>query len=84
VRFAADRIQRSMQAVAQDTGTRSAGRAERLAGRLRAALDYGQVDEIMAENMHAYLENIQRQCAAIHGAIYQAYVSYPADTALTS
>jgi uncharacterized alpha-E superfamily protein len=84
VRFAADRIQRSMQAIAQATGTRSAGRAERLAGRLRAALDYGQVDEIIAENMHSYLENIQRQCAAIHGAIYQAYVSYPADTALIS
>ncbi len=84
VRFAADRIQRSMQAVAQATGTRSAGRAERLAGRLRAALDYGQVDEIIAENMHTYLESIQRQCAAIHGAIYQAYVSYPVDTALTT
>ncbi|NNJ09770.1 alpha-E domain-containing protein [Chloroflexales bacterium ZM16-3] len=84
VRFAADRIQRSMQAISQATGTRSAGRAERLAGRLRASLDYGQVDEIIAENMHTYLENIQRQCAAIHGAIYQAYVSYSVDTALTS
>jgi uncharacterized alpha-E superfamily protein len=84
VRFAADRIQRSMQAIAQATGTRSAGRAERLAGRLRAALDYGQVDEIMAENMHSYLDGIQRQCAAIHGAIYQAYVSYPVETALSS
>lgn len=84
VRFAADRIQRSMQAIAQATGTRLAGRAERLAGRLRAALDYGQVDEIMSENMHAYLESIQRQCAAIHGAVYQAYISYPVDTALTS
>ncbi|NTV62146.1 MAG: alpha-E domain-containing protein [Oscillochloris sp.] len=84
VRFAADRIQRSMQAISQATGTRSAGRAERLAGRLRAALDYGQVDEIIAESMHTYLEGIQRQCAAIHGAIYQAYISYPVDTALSS
>ncbi|EFO78973.1 hypothetical protein OSCT_3174 [Oscillochloris trichoides DG-6] len=84
VRFAADRIQRSMQAIAQSTGTRSAGRAERLAGRLRASLDYGQVDEIIAESMHSYLDGIQRQCGAIHGAIYQAYISYPVDTALTS
>ncbi|MEI8307836.1 MAG: alpha-E domain-containing protein [Chloroflexales bacterium] len=84
VRFAADHIQRAMQAISHATGTRSAGRAERLAGRLRAAMDYGQVDEIIAENMHAYLESIQRQCGAIHGAIYQAYVSYPVDTALTS
>lgn len=84
VRFAADRVQRSMQAIAQAAGTRSAGRAERLAGRLRAALDYGQVDEIIADSMHTYLDSIQRQCAAIHGAIYQAYISYPVDTALTS
>jgi len=82
VRFAADRVQRGLQAIAQATGSRSAGRAERLAGRLRAGLDYGQVDEILAESMHAYLVNIQRQCAAIHGGIYQAYIAYPVETAL--
>ena len=32
------------------------GRAERLAGRLHASLDYGQVDEILSEDPHAYLE----------------------------
>lgn len=84
VRFAADRIQRSLQAIGKAVGSRGAGRLERLAGRLRAALDYGQVDEIMADNMGADLENIQRQCAAIHSAIYQTYVSYPVDTAPTS
>lgn len=82
IRFAADRIQRGLQAIAQSTGLRSAGRAERLAGRLRASLDYGQVDEIMAENMHAYLDGIQRQCTAIHSAIYQTYVTYPVETVL--
>lgn len=81
VRFAADRIQRGLQAIAQSTGSRGAGRAERLAGRLRASLDYGQVDEIIAENMHAYLEGIQRQCWAIHSAIYQTYMTYPVETA---
>jgi uncharacterized alpha-E superfamily protein len=42
----------------------------------------GQVDEIMAESMHAYLVNIQRQRAAIHGAIYQTYIAYPVETAI--
>ena len=84
LRFAADRIQRSLQAISHATSSRWAGRAERLAGRLRAALDYGQVDEIMAEDMHAYLNTIRRQCAGIHSAIYQAYVGYSAESALAS
>ena len=81
VRFAADRIQQGLREIGQQAGSRSAARAERLAGRLSASLDYGQVDEIMVD-MHAYLEGIGRQANAIHSAIYQAYISYPVDTAL--
>jgi uncharacterized alpha-E superfamily protein len=84
VRFAADRIQRGLQAIATTTGSRRAAKAERLAGRLRSALDYGQVDEIMADDMHAYLDEIRRQCAAIHAAIYQAYVTYSVESALAN
>lgn len=84
VRFGADRIQRGLQAIAQTTGSRGAGRAERLSGRLRASLDYGQVDEIMAEDMHASLESIRRQCAGIHSAIYQAYMTYSVESALAT
>jgi uncharacterized alpha-E superfamily protein len=84
VRFCADRIQRGLRAIAQSTGSKGAARADRLAGRLCAALDYGQVEEIMADNMHADLINIQRQCVGIHAAIYQAYVTYPVEAALSS
>lgn len=84
VRFSADRVQRALQSIAQTKGSRGAGRAERLAGRLRAALDYGQIDEIMADDMHAYLDNVRRQCADIHSAIYQTYVAYSVETALAS
>lgn len=82
--FAAEMIQESLQAAARVTGQRHAGRAERLAGRLRASLDYAQVDELLAGDMHAYLTNVQRQCGQIHEAIYQAYITYPADAALAS
>lgn len=82
VRFSASMIQSALQDVADHTGTRRGGRAERLAGRLRAALDYSQVDEILAENLHGYLESIQRQCAQIHAALYQTYIAYPIDAAL--
>jgi uncharacterized alpha-E superfamily protein len=83
VRFSADMIQSALQAIGRATGARGAGRVDRLAGRLRAALDYGQADEIIAD-IHPYLENIQRQCAQIHAAVHQAYIAYPADAALAS
>lgn len=83
VRFAVAMMQGALQAITKATNTRPAGRAERFAGRLRAALDYDQIEEIMSSNVHAYLENIQRQCAQIHSAIHQAYINYPIDVALT-
>ena len=60
----------------------SGGRAERLAGRLHASLDYGQVDEILSDDPHNYLRGIVRQVEHIHAALYQTYLAYPIDTAL--
>jgi uncharacterized alpha-E superfamily protein len=84
VRFAAGSIQYSLQTLAKITGSTKVGRAERLAGRLRATLDYAHIDEIMADNIHAFLDNIQRQCAHIHTAVHQQYINYPIETALGS
>jgi uncharacterized alpha-E superfamily protein len=83
VRFAVTMMQGALQNIARSTNTRHTGRAERLAGRLRATLDYDQIEEIMSGNLHAYLENIQYQCAQIHGALIQAYIAYPIDVAIS-
>jgi uncharacterized alpha-E superfamily protein len=53
-----------------------------MAGRLHASLDYGQVDEILSEDPHVYLETIGRHCSQIHAAVYQSYVMYPIESAL--
>ena len=74
LRFMAAAIQVGLQAIARATGVVRAGRAERLAGRLRATLDYSGIDEIMGEAMHPYLSDIGQQCAAIHAAVYQTYI----------
>lgn len=81
IRFAADMIQEAAQAIGQSGARHAMARVERLAGRLRAALDYGQVDEIMMD-MHTYLMTIRRMCAQVHDALYQACISYSADEAL--
>jgi uncharacterized alpha-E superfamily protein len=84
VRFAADRVEAALQAIAKIAGKGRAGRAERLAGKLRATLGFAQMDEIIADNLHAYLDNIQRQCAQIHTAVLQQYIAYPVEVALAS
>jgi uncharacterized alpha-E superfamily protein len=83
VRYAAAQMQIALQSVSKSTHTRHAGRVERLAGRLRSALEYDQIEDVM-QDMHAYLENIQRQCSQIHNAIYQVYIAYPIDAVLVS
>jgi uncharacterized alpha-E superfamily protein len=83
VRYAARHIQSSLQTIAQLTG-RGPGRAERLAGRLLASLDYGQVDEIMSGNLLEYLQSIVRQAGQIGAAVHQQYVSYPVEKSLSA
>jgi uncharacterized alpha-E superfamily protein len=82
VRFAAASVEHGLRTVAGHTARGSGGRAERLAGRLQASLDYGQVDEILSESLHAYLEGISRQCALIHTALHQSYIGYPIESAI--
>jgi uncharacterized alpha-E superfamily protein len=84
VRFAAGEIESSLLTLAKITGSTKVGRAERLAGRLRATLDYAQIDEIMTDNIHSFLESIQRQCAQIHTAVQQQYIAYSVEIALSS
>jgi uncharacterized alpha-E superfamily protein len=84
VRFACARMQDGLQMIAKATNTRNSGRIERLMGRLRASLDYYQIDEILSDDMHEFLQSIQRQCALIHSGLYQVYLSYPIDVALTA
>lgn len=82
VRFAAGSVESALLALGRWTGRRAGGRAERLAGRLHASLDYGQLDEILRDGSHAYLAGIVVQCDQIHSALYQTYLSYPIETAL--
>jgi uncharacterized alpha-E superfamily protein len=82
VRFAAARVESALRSLAQMTGRGAGGRAERLAGRLHAQLDYGQVDEILSEDPHQYLEGISRLSVQIHTALHQSYIAYPIEEAL--
>src|SRR6188768_1175028 len=82
VRFAAASLESSLLAISKSSGRRAGGRADRLAGRLHASLDYGQVDEILNDDPHGYLAGISRQCTLVHAALTQTYLTYSIETAL--
>ena len=82
IRFAAARVENALQVLAKHSGRSTGARAERLAGRLRASLDYAQVDEVLDEGTHVYLTEVGHQCAQVHAALYQSYVTYPVESAL--
>ena len=53
---------------------------ERLAGRLKASVDFGQIDELMASGQLAgFLADIAAQCEQIHDAVRTSYVTYGAE-----
>ncbi len=77
LRFAAGRINSALQAIMRVTASRRSGQAERLAGRLRATLEYAQIDEILSDDIQAYLADMQEQCAQIHRTIHEVYFAPP-------
>lgn len=82
VRFSADCVEISLRTIAQRVAKGPGGRAERLAGRLHASLDYAQVDELLGDDLHTYLAGIGRQTQQIHTALSQTYITYAIDSAL--
>jgi uncharacterized alpha-E superfamily protein len=81
VRFSVDQIHAALRAIAE-LAERRADAPLRLAGRLRANLSFGQIDEIMADGLQPYLGSIRNLCAQAHTAIHQIYFDYPVESAL--
>jgi uncharacterized alpha-E superfamily protein len=82
LRFSAEALETAIKEIGREAGSRRAARVERIAGRLRATLGFGQIDEIMTGGLEAYLHEILRQCGQVNSALYQTYISYPIEAAL--
>lgn len=55
---------------------------ERIAGRLRARLQYADMDELEVEGASALLTTVLDECALIHQALYETFVAYPLELRL--
>ncbi len=82
IRFSADAMETALKEIGGEVSGRKSSRVERIAGRLRATLGFGQIDEIMSGGLHAYLDTVLRQCAQVHSALHQTYITYPIEAAL--
>ena len=82
VRFSVEALETAIKGVSSEVGARRSSKVERIAGRLRATLGFGNIEEIMAGGLDSYLESVLRQCHQVHGALYQTFISYPIEAAL--
>lgn len=81
LRFCTARIEEHLAGV---SGHVESGHAspDRLAGRLRARLQYADMDEILAQGASAFIKSVLDECAAIHRTIYETFVAYPLEQRL--
>jgi uncharacterized alpha-E superfamily protein len=82
VRFSVDRVVEALALVAPGAPPSRRVNCERLAGRLKASVDFGRFDELTGGSIDAFLVNITRQCEQIHDAVYATYIAYDAETVL--
>ena len=81
VRHAADRMHMALEAIAEASSMRKTSRIERIIGQLQSSLAYGQIQEIMSQNLHRYLSGIIKQCRDLHAAMHDVYIEYPIESA---
>jgi len=84
IRFSAEALETSLKAIGTETSKQRSARVERISGRMQSTLAFGQIDEIMSGGLHSYLDSVRRQCTQIHSALYQTYIAYPIEAALSA
>ncbi len=82
IRFAVDRVHAELGLLGRGGAPGRRAHAERVAGRLKANLDFGQVDELLEGDIDAFLHNIQAACNQIHHTVFDAFVGYNVDELL--
>ena len=82
IRFSIDRVTEALARVAPGAPPARRAAVERLAGRLKASVDFGQIDELMSGGIAVFLSDVTRQCEKIHETLFASYITYGAETVL--
>ena len=82
IRYSVNCAEASLRTIHEMSGGSRKSEANRLAGRLHAAVEFAQIDEILAAGIQEFLDGVQKQIAAVHEALYLTYIDYPIEAAL--
>jgi uncharacterized alpha-E superfamily protein len=82
IRFCTQEIEQHLTAITRHAGISGAAGPDRLAGRLRARLQYADMAELEAQGATAFLKTVLDECSAIHRSLYDAFVAYPLEDRL--
>ena len=82
LRFSIDSLQHALDAIQRESGKQRTVQLSRLAGRLQASLSFSRVEDILDQDVIAYLRGIKAQCREIHETIFEMYVDYSIQAAL--
>jgi uncharacterized alpha-E superfamily protein len=82
IRFCAQEIESHLSAIIRHAGMAGSVGPDRLAGRLRARMQYADLAEIDAQGPSAFLKVVLDECAAIHRSLYDTFVAYPLEDRL--
>ncbi|MET0271359.1 MAG: alpha-E domain-containing protein [Phenylobacterium sp.] len=82
IRFCTARIEEHLAVISRNAEAATQAGPDRLAGRLRARLQYADMDEVNAQGPSAFIASALDECAAIHRALYETFVAYPLEQRL--
>ena len=73
VRYCLVAAEESLHAITGSTSGTFSNDAERRLGRLRAELDYSDIDEILESGLHTYLDSLQTKLNAVDDAVFSTF-----------
>lgn len=79
IRFAVDKVQSALMQVAPGAPQTRRAACARVAGRLKALVDFTSMDEVMAGGIAPFLGSVLKQCETIHATVQESFVSYGID-----
>ncbi len=56
----------------------------RRAGKLASMLRYAEIDDVLADDLHAFAASIEAHCDLIHAALYSSYITFPLESAIAA
>ena len=81
VRYSAESMHSVLDAIAEITSARKTAKVDRIIGKLRSTLAYAQIEEVMVNDVHSFLNGILEQCHRLHFAVHEIYTDYPIEAA---